>query len=123
MRLRDGHELAFSRGSRFEGQAGSSPEELIGAALSGCFSMALASALTREGMEPEQIETRAVVSLGREVAGFAIDKIQLFTSARIPDADPLKFEMVARAAKESCPVAKALVGTTVTLDARLEGRA
>ncbi len=111
--------IPFSLKTRFEGEAGSNPEELIGAALAGCFSMALTSALTKEGLEPKQIVTQAAVSLEKDDVGFSITKIQLTTQAQVANIDPVKFEHLARATKESCPVSKALLGTTVTLDAKL----
>jgi osmotically inducible protein OsmC len=111
--------IPFSLGSRFEGKQGSNPEELIGAALCGCFSMALASALAKEGYTVKSIETRADVSLGKDEVGFAITQIELHTEVDAPGADAVKFEHIARDTKASCPVAKALLGVTVTLDAKL----
>ncbi len=111
--------IAFSLKTRFEGEPGSNPEELIGAALAGCYSMALTSALSKEGMEPKRIETHAAVSLEKDDVGFSITKIQLTAQAQVPNADPVKFEHIARATKESCPVSKALLGTTITLEAKL----
>ena len=111
--------IGFSLGTRFEGQQGSNPEELIGAALAGCFSMALAGALGKEGMKPKRIETKAAVTLNKDDVGFAISRIELTTRAQIENADAIKFEHIARSTKESCPVAKALLGTTITLNAEL----
>jgi osmotically inducible protein OsmC len=111
--------IPFSIKTRFEGEQGSNPEELIGAALAGCFSMALASALGKEGLEPKRIETAAAVSLEKDDVGFVITKIALTTQVQLTGVDPVKFEHIARATKESCPVSKALLGTTVTLDAKL----
>jgi lipoyl-dependent peroxiredoxin len=111
--------IPFSLATRFEGQAGSNPEELIGAALSGCYSMALAGALAKEGLEPSKIETSANVTLDKDDVGFAITKIELTTRVTAPNADPIKFEHIARSTKESCPVSKALLGTTITVDAEL----
>ncbi|MDB4986242.1 MAG: Peroxiredoxin OsmC [Myxococcaceae bacterium] len=111
--------IPFSLGTRFEGQPGSNPEELIGAALSGCYSMALAGALSKEGMEPSKIATTANVTLDKDDVGFAITKIELTTRVTLPNADATKFEYIARATKESCPVSKALLGTTITVDAQL----
>src|ERR1700712_91021 len=111
--------IPFSLGTRFEGQAGSNPEELIGAALSGCFSMALAGALGKEGLDPTKIETTANVTLDKDEVGFAISKIELTTRVAVANIDAIKFEHIARATKESCPVSKALLGTTITVDAQL----
>jgi osmotically inducible protein OsmC len=111
--------VQFSLGTRFEGVQGSNPEELVGAALAGCFSMALAASLSREGLSPERIETTAAVSLGKDDVGFTISKIELHTKVSVSGIDPVKFDHIARSTKESCPVSKALLGTTVTLDAQL----
>lgn len=111
--------INFSIGTRFEGEQGSNPEELVGAALSGCYSMALAGALGKEGMEPQKIETKAAVTLAKDEVGFQITKIELTTRVTMPGADAAKFEFIARSTKESCPVSKALLGVTITLDASL----
>lgn len=111
--------LDFSLGTRFEGQQGSNPEELIGAALSGCYSMALAGALGKEGLEPQKIDTKAAVTLDKDEVGFQISKIELTTRVKAPGADPAKFDFIARSTKDSCPVSKALIGVTITLDAAL----
>jgi osmotically inducible protein OsmC len=114
-----GQAVPFSLGTRFEGVAGSNPEELIGAALAGCFSMALAASLGKEGVEPQKIETTAEVTLVPDEVGFAISKVELKTRVQVSGIDPVKFEHVARSTKESCPVSKALLGTSITLDAQL----
>ncbi|MET0342317.1 MAG: OsmC family peroxiredoxin [Polyangiales bacterium] len=111
--------VPFTLGTRFEGQAGSNPEEMVGAALAGCFSMALAASLSKEGLEPQRIDTKAEVTLGSDEVGFQISKIELVTRVSVAGIDPVKFEHVARSTKESCPVSKALLGTTITLDAQL----
>jgi osmotically inducible protein OsmC len=111
--------INYSVGSRFEGQPGSNPEELVGAALAGCYSMALAGALGKEGLEPEKIETKAAVTLAKDEVGFQITKIELSTRVKLPGADAAKFDFIARSTKESCPVSKALLGVTITLDAAL----
>lgn len=126
--LKEGHggmkpanaaEAAFGMGSRFEGQKGSNPEELIGAALSGCFSMALSAALGKAGLTPTRISTDARVHLEREGEGFNITKIELTTKASIPGIDATKFESIAQDTKKNCPVSKALAGTDITLSASL----
>ena len=119
MKPEHGSAVPFTLSTRFEGAEGSNPEELIGAALAGCFSMALAASLGKEGIEPKMIETKAEVSLGRDEVGFMISKIELTTRVEATGIDAVKFEHVARSTKESCPVSKALLGTTVTLDAQL----
>jgi lipoyl-dependent peroxiredoxin len=112
-------EAAFGLGSRFEGQKGSNPEELIGAALSGCFSMALSGALSKAGLTPKSIDTEALVHLDRDGDGFKISRIELSTRAAIPGVDAGKFETIAQETKKSCPVSKALAGTLISLDATL----
>jgi osmotically inducible protein OsmC len=107
-----GVDLAFSAGSRFEGKEGASPEDLLGAALAGCYSMALANA-------PESVETTAAVTLQPEEVGFGISQIELTTRVRAKGAEPVKFEHIARSTKETCPLAKALLGTTIRLHASL----
>jgi osmotically inducible protein OsmC len=114
-----GVDLAFSAGSRFEGKEGASPEDLLGAALAGCYSMALANALAKEDMAPESVETTAAVTLQPEEVGFGISQIELTTRVRAKGAEPVKFEHIARSTKETCPLAKALLGTTITLHASL----
>lgn len=112
-------EAPFSVTSRFEGGKGSNPEELIGAALAGCFSMALSGALGKAGFAPTSIGTQADVHLNREGEGFKIGGIDLTTRAAVPGIDRAKFESIAEETKRTCPVSKALGGTTVHLKASL----
>lgn len=112
-------EAPFSLGTRFEGQPGSNPEELIGAALSGCFSMALTGALERAGMKPTSVRTSAAVHLEKQATGFAITTIALTTDAVVPGAEPAQFQTIADETKKTCPVSKALGGVTITLKANL----
>lgn len=119
MKPANGSDTPFSLGTRFEGQKGSNPEELIGAALSGCFSMALSGAFARAGITPVQIKTNADVSLEKQGEGFAITSIKLTCEANVPGLDDAKFQEMAEATKKSCPVSKALAGTTITLEAKL----
>lgn len=112
-------EASFGLGSRFEGQKGSNPEELIGAALAGCFSMALSAALGKAGLTPKSIDTQAEVHLDRDGDGFKISKIDLSTRAAIDGIDGAKFQSIALETKKSCPVSKALAGTTINLNAQL----
>jgi osmotically inducible protein OsmC len=113
-------EGSYSAASRFEEGEGTNPEELIAAAHAGCFSMALALALGEAGHEPESIETQADVTISPAGDGFEIDRINLHTSARVPGIDQDEFERLAGAAKEGCPVSKALgaVGD-INLEAQL----
>jgi osmotically inducible protein OsmC len=121
MRLGSGaFEGAYSFRSRMEDGTGTNPEELIGAAHAGCFSMALAGALGRAGFTPTSIHTNAAVKFDKVEGGFAITRINLTTEAEIPEIDAAKFQEIAKAAKEGCPVSKALAGTEIVLDAKLK---
>ena len=113
-------DVSFSVSTRFEGAKGSNPEEMIGAALAGCFSMALSAALEKAGLTPRSVRTDAEVSLDKDGAGFSISKIDLTTVASVADVEPAKFELIAQETKETCPVSKALLGTRISLTARLE---
>jgi osmotically inducible protein OsmC len=112
-------EAAFTAGSRFEGQPSSNPEELIGAALAGCFSMALTVGLEKAGLKPQGVRTSADVRLERQGEGFAITGIELSTEAQVPGIDAARFQQIAEDTKRGCPVSKALAGTTITLLAKL----
>jgi osmotically inducible protein OsmC len=109
----------YSFASRFEEGAGTNPEELIGAAHAGCFSMALAAGLTRAGFTPTRINTNASVSLEKVGEAFKITKIELNTEAEIPNIDEAAFLEQADTAKKNCPVSQALAGTEITLSAKL----
>jgi lipoyl-dependent peroxiredoxin len=109
----------YSFSTRFEEAPGTNPEELIGAAHAGCFSMALSAALGRAGFAPKRIQTWATVSLEKVGESFKITKIQLRTEAQIPQIDAAKFKEIADGAKKGCPVSQALTGTTIELDAKL----
>ncbi len=113
-------EGAYSFKSRMEDGTGTNPEELIGAAHAGCFSMAFAAALGKAGFEPKGIHTKAAVKFDKVENGFSITKIDLTTEAEISDIDENKFQEIARGAKENCPVSKALAGTEITLTASLK---
>ena len=106
--------------SRFEDdKTASSPEELIGAALAGCFSMALAHALDQAGNTADKVETSAVVTLDKTDNGFGITEIFLKTTAKVKGIDDKKFQEIASKTKTGCPVSKALTGTTIKLEATL----
>jgi osmotically inducible protein OsmC len=109
----------YSFSTRFEGEPGTNPEELIAAAHAGCFSMALSAQLGGLGFTPEQIATQAAVTLDKVDAGFAITAVHLTVRARIPGADAAKFQQAADAAKSGCPVSKVL-NAKITMDAQLE---
>lgn len=114
-------EQAYSFGSRFENDRGTNPEELIGAAHAGCFSMALALELGNAGLTPESIETGASVNIEKEGEGFAISTIHLTVTARVPDADDNTFQDIANAAKAGCPVSKVL-NADISMNATLNNQ-
>lgn len=120
MKPAHGEAVGFSAGSRFEGQPASNPEEMVGAALAGCFSMALTVALERGGFSPKSVHTSADVKLEKQEAGFAITGIALTTEADVGGVDAAKFQSIAEETKKGCPVSKALAGTTITLTASLK---
>ncbi|OZI61258.1 OsmC family protein [Bordetella genomosp. 11] len=104
--------------TRFGDTKGTNPEELLGAAHAGCFSMALSNILGEAGMTADSIQTEAVVTLDKADGGFAITAVHLTVVAKIPGADPHAFEEAANKAKAGCPVSKVL-NATITMDARL----
>jgi len=120
MKLGSGaYEGPFSYASRFEEGPGTNPEELIGAAHAGCFSMFLSALLTNAGYTPTRVHTTAKVHLG---AGPAITLIELNTEAEVPGLDADTFQEKATAAKAGCPVSKALAGVgEIQLTATLVG--
>jgi osmotically inducible protein OsmC len=121
MKLGSGaYEGPYSFSSRFENGAGTNPEELIGAAEAGCFSMALSSNLSKAGHAPKRINTTAKVNLGQVGGGFKITSIDLDTEAEVPGIDQAKFNEVAEQTKKTCPVSVALAGTEIKLNARLK---
>jgi osmotically inducible protein OsmC len=120
MRLGSGaFEGRYSFASRFEDGPGTNPEELIGAAHAGCFSMALSGSLSRAGHPPSRIQTTARVHIERGDDGFGITRIELATEAEVPGLDEPAFREQAETAKATCPVSKALAGTEITLEAKL----
>jgi osmotically inducible protein OsmC len=104
--------------SRFEGKPGTNPEELIGAAHAGCFTMALSLILGEAQLTAEHMETKADVTLEKVADGFGITAVHLTLRAKVPGADPAKFTELAGKAKAGCPVSK-LLNTKITLDAAL----
>lgn len=106
--------------SRFEQGDYTNPEELIGAAHAGCFSMAFANILAKAGHTPESVKTTAHVHLEMQAAGPAITRIDLDTEAVVPGLDDAAFQTHAEAAKTGCPVSKALASLEITLKARLK---
>lgn len=109
----------FSFSTRFEDQEGSNPEELIGAALASCFSMALAGDLEKAGFRPESVKTVATVTLEKSEAGFSITRIDMDARAQVPDIEEDRFQQVAEGTKTGCPVSRALAAVPIGLRARL----
>ncbi|MDD0844892.1 OsmC family protein [Pseudomonas sp. Gutcm_11s] len=105
--------------TRFEGQPGTNPEELIGAAHAGCFSMALAKQLGDAGMTATALDTRSEVTLDKEGDGFRISAVHLTLTAHVPGASREAFEQAVEAAKSGCPVSKVL-NAEITLQATLQ---
>jgi osmotically inducible protein OsmC len=108
----------YSFKTRFEGEQGTNPEELIGAAHAGCFSMAFSMILGLAGFTPDKIETTATITLEAKDGGFAITASHLDLTASIPGIDEATFLDLAGKAKAGCPVSKVL-NATITLDAKL----
>lgn len=113
------YEGAYTFKSRFEEGTGTNPEELIGAAHAGCFSMALAGDLADAGFSPESVNTNADVILESVDGDPAITTIVLNTKANVPDIDDDTFQEIAEGAKKNCPVSKALAGVNIKLNAEL----
>ena len=125
--LREGHgvmkfgtfEGPFTFASRFEEGSGTNPEELIGAAHAGCFSMALSADLGRAGYTPQRIQTQATVTLGTVEGKARIISIHLDCQAQVQGIDPDTFARIADGTKDGCPVSAALGDVLVTLEAKL----
>lgn len=111
-------EKPYSFKTRFEGEQGTNPEELIGAAHAGCFSMAFSMILGMAGFTPDKIETTATVSLEPKDGGFAITASHLDLTASIPNIDDATFQDLAAKAKAGCPVSKVL-NAEISLTAKL----
>lgn len=110
--------VRYSFASRFETGTGTNPEELIGAAHAGCFSMALSGELGAAGLKAESISTTATVTVEKVAAGFAITSVHLDVAAKIPGANQDAFRSAALKAKEGCPVSKVL-NARITMEAKL----
>ena len=114
-------EGAYSFSSRFESGAGTNPEELIGAAHAGCFSMAFSLFLEKAGFAPEEIRTKANVHIDKVGDGFKITVIELETEAKVAGIDEQKFQELADETKNGCPVSVALAGAEIRLKAKRIG--
>ena len=115
-----GLEGNYSFKSRFEAGEGTNPEELVGAAHAGCFSMAFSKALTDAGHPPTSVETTAGVRFEKTDAGFTVTRIDLNTTGDVPGIDEAEFQKLAESAKENCPISRLLApGVEITLSAKL----
>ncbi len=110
----------YSFSSRFEEGKGTNPEELIGAAHAGCYSMAFSLGLEEAGFEPKSVETEDTVHLEQVGDGFAITKIEINTVVETPNLDEETFQRIAEDTKNGCPVSKALKGVEFVVNARLK---
>jgi lipoyl-dependent peroxiredoxin len=110
----------FSFKTRFEGEKGANPEELIGAALAGCYSMALSHGLASAGHAPTRVDTSAKVHLNQVEGGFAITKIELTCDAVVPGISEADFQKAAEDTKKGCPISKVLASTSIELKATLK---
>ena len=113
---------SYSFGSRFQEETGSNPEELLAAAEAACFSMALSGGLEKEGFAPTSVETQAACTVEKVGEGFKITTMKLTVKAAVPGIDDAKFQAIAAATKEGCPVSSALKGNVqIEMTAALTG--
>ena len=120
MRLGSGaYEGTYSFQTRMEDQPGTNPEELIGAALAGCFSMALANGLAQAAEAPKRVSTDAEVYFEKQEGGWTLSRIDLTSEVEARGIDEERFRAIAEQTKKTCPVSKALTGTEIRLEARL----
>ncbi len=109
----------YSFGTRFENGKGTNPEELIGAAHAGCFSMAFSAELGKAGLTPESIHTTATITMEKTDAGFTVTESHLDVTIKIPGADKTKVDEIAKAAKAGCPISRVLnakISLTTTVE-------
>jgi osmotically inducible protein OsmC len=111
----------YSYSSRFEEGTGTNPEELIGAAHAGCFSMALANIIAEAGHDPRRIETEARIHLEPVDGAPTISRIELSTEGEVPGIDEGEFNEHVASAKAGCPVSRALAAVEISVEARLVG--
>ncbi len=113
------YEGNYSFATRFEDKAGANPEELVGAALGGCFSMALSNMLAKAGFVPTSVKSTAAVHLGKDDKGFLITRIDLDVVGVVPGIDDATFQTHAESAKTGCIISRALAATEITMKATL----
>lgn len=109
----------YSFGTRFEDTPGTNPEELVGAAHAGCFSMAFSADLDRAGYTLDRVHTTANVHFEKTDVGFRVTRIHLVMEASVPGITPDEFQKIAEGAKKGCPISNLLTGAEITLDATL----
>lgn len=112
-------EGAFSFATRMGDEPGTNPEELLGASLAGCYAMALNATLEKEGKPAKSVHAEAKVFLGKDDAGFKINRIDLETEAEVDGIDDSEFQSIAEKVKTTCPISKALAAVTINLSAKL----
>jgi len=112
-------DAAFSFATRVGDEAGTNPEELLGASLAGCYAMALNAALEKQGTPAKNVKAEAKVFLAKDEGGLKINRIDLETTAAVEGIDQAKFAAVAEETKKTCPISKALAATDITLKATL----
>jgi lipoyl-dependent peroxiredoxin len=110
--------VGYGFAMRFENEPGTNPEELVAAAHAACFSMALSNELGQVGYRPESIETKAALDFDKTGAGWSVKSIHLDVAAKVPSADPAKFQAAAETAKKNCPISR-LLNTQITMSAKL----
>lgn len=113
------YEGSYSVPSRFEEADGTNPEELLGAAHAGCFSMALSSGLSAAGHAPDSVQTTAEVYIDKLETGWTVTKIHLITKAQVAGIDEQAFQEQAESAKKNCPISRALEAVEITMEASL----
>jgi osmotically inducible protein OsmC len=112
-------EGAFSFATRMGDEPGTNPEELLGASLAGCYAMALNATLEKQGKPARSVKTEAKVFLGKDDAGFKINRIDLEANAEVDGIEEGEFQAIAETVKKSCPISKALDAVTINLTANL----
>jgi len=110
--------VPYSFAMRFGDTPGTNPEELVAAAHAGCFSMALSGELEKLGYRPERIDTKATLNFDKTDAGWTVKSIHLDVAAKVPGADPAKFQAAAEAAEKGCPISR-LLRTDITMSAKI----
>lgn len=113
------YEGSYSVPSRFEEGEGTNPEELLGAAHAGCFSMALSSGLSAAGHPPDSVQTTAQIHIEKLEQGWTVTRIHLTSKAQVPGIEEGAFQEHAEKAKATCPISRALTGVEITMEAGL----